>query len=205
MNSTAENSDQTLLDLLRRNGSLGVADLAESLEVTATAVRQRLTRLMAEGLVQRELARAGRGRPKHRYSLTTKGLRSSGTNYADLATALWREIRGIREPEVRVGLLQRLVTTLSSGYASQIRGQTLTERMESLQALLGERQIPVEIDQSGQLPVLSSLACPYPDLAEQDRSICAMERLLYSELLGENLRLADCRLDGATCCTFEAG
>jgi len=53
------------------------------------------------------------------------------------------------------------------------------------------------------LPLLQARACPYPDLAEQDRSVCSMERMMFSELAGEDLRLSHCRLDGHTCCTFE--
>ena len=55
---------------------------------------------------------AGRGRPSHRYSLTNKGQRHKerpGNNYADLAGALWTEIRAIQNPDVRRGLLQRIV------------------------------------------------------------------------------------------------
>jgi predicted ArsR family transcriptional regulator len=53
--------------------------------------------------------------------------------------------------------------------------------------------------------VLTALACPYPELADQDRSVCAMERMLFAEVLGESVRLSKCRLDGDTCCSFEVG
>jgi len=59
------------------------------------------------------------------------------------------------------------------------------------------------VDHSGDLPLLRATACPYPDLAEQDRTVCSMERMMFSELVGENLRLSDCRLDGHSCCTFQ--
>ncbi len=68
--------------------------------------------------------------------------------------------------------------------------------MESLAALFRERQIPFEVDRSHELPLLRATACPYPDLAEQDRAVCSMERLMFSELLGTNVRLSNCRLDG---------
>jgi predicted ArsR family transcriptional regulator len=67
---------------------------------------------------------------------------------------------------------------------------------------MGERQIPFVVDESKALPVLSALACPYPELAKADRGVCTMEKLMLSEILGENVRLSECRLDGATCCTF---
>ena len=75
--------------------------------------------------------------------------------------------------------------------------------MESLSELFGNRKIPVAIEQTEGLPVLTVLACPYPDLAEQDRTICSMERMMFSDLLGESVRLNKCRLDEGTCCTFE--
>lgn len=203
MNKTTESSDAAILDLMRRSGPHGVSELAQSTGVTATAVRQRLARLLGQGLIQRTVERAGRGRPSHKYSLTEKGWRQAGTNYADLAAALWKEVRAIKDPEVRRGLLQRIVGTLAEGYASAVRGTSLAERMRAVSQLMDEREIPFTVDESGRLPVLTALACPYPDLAEQDRSVCAMERLLFSELLGEGVRLTECRLDGGTCCTFE--
>jgi len=51
--------------------------------------------------------------------------------------------------------------------------------------------------------VLRAVTCPYPELADQDRSICAMERLLFAEVLGTNVRLSGCRLEGNSECTFE--
>jgi predicted ArsR family transcriptional regulator len=69
--------------------------------------------------------------------------------------------------------------------------------------LFGERRIPLELDQSGALPVLTAVTCPYPELADQDRSICAMERMLFAEVLGTDVRLAGCRLEGQPSCTFE--
>ena len=37
---------------------------------------------------------------------------------------------------------------------------------------------------SEQHPTLTAHACPYPKLAEQDRAICKMEEMLFTELLG---------------------
>ena len=198
-----ESSDVGLLDLLRKHGPLSVAQLKGAMQVTATAVRQRLVRLLARGEIERQAERISRGRPVHRYSLTEKGRRRAGANFADLAMALWEEIRDIKDAEVRRGLLQRISRRLAKSYAEEITGSSLDERMESLAEVFRQRQIPFEVDRSHDLPLLRATACPYPDLAEKDRSVCSMERMMFSELVGENLRLADCRLDGHNCCTFE--
>lgn len=195
--------DVTLLDCLRKAVSLSVAELQQLMGVTATAVRQRLTRLMDLELIERTSFPAGRGRPSFRYRLTEKGRRETGSNFADLALALWAEIRAIKDPEVRRGLMQRLSTRLASLYADRVQGDDLRQRMESVVALLGSRNVPFQVEMRDQLPVLTALGCPYTELADKDSSICALERMLFTELLGEKLNLSTCRLDGSHCCTFE--
>ena len=206
-------SDIAILDLLRKSDTLGIVQLAELMQVTATAVRQRLTRLMAQGYIDRVTTRAGRGRPSHRYALTEKGKRKTGANFADLAMALWQEVRAIKDPEVRTGLLQRIARRLADQYADRVTGETIEEKMQALADVFNDYRVPFTVEpaqaavgpahEGKRLPVLTALACPYPTLAEQDRSVCAMERMLFSEALGENVKLSKCRLDGDACCSFE--
>ncbi|MDC0936639.1 MarR family transcriptional regulator [Pirellulales bacterium] len=203
MNTAANKSDSPLLDHLRQQGDASVSELGQHLGVTATAIRQRLARLMDGGLVARSAVVEGRGRPSHRYRLTAAGVQSGGNNYDDLAMVLWEEVRAIEHPEIRRGLLARIAGRLMELYRSQVVGGSLLERMKSLAGLLAERDVPVVAEGSEEKPVLTVLSCPYPELAEQDRSICAMERKLFADVLGEPVRLTGCRLDGETCCTFE--
>jgi predicted ArsR family transcriptional regulator len=203
VDANSPTSDQGLLDLLRKSGPMSVAELARQTKVTATAVRQRLTRLLAHGDIERTSAKAARGRPSHRYGLTDQGRKKSGSNFADLAMVLWQEVREIKDPEVRRGLLTRLSQRLAGLYAGRIRGENTAERMESLAEVFGERRVPLEVDKTHELPVLTVVACPYPELAEQDRGVCAMEKQMFGVLLGENVHLSQCRLDGGNCCTFE--
>jgi predicted ArsR family transcriptional regulator len=203
MSTDALSTDADLLELLRTDGPMGVTEMAAAVEVTPTAVRQRLGRLMAQGLVDREAVRAGRGRPKHRYELTPKGMRLTGSNFTDLALALWREIGSIEDLATRRVLLERVVRALASGYIHQIEGHSTAERMQSIRDLLGSRRVPFSVEDQSGLPVLTAHACPYPGLAEEDRSICTLEKMLFSELLGEDVELARCRLDGDTDCQFQ--
>ena len=49
-------SDTAVVDLLRGDAALEIGELADRLGVTATAVRQRLDRLMRSGLVEGRLS-----------------------------------------------------------------------------------------------------------------------------------------------------
>jgi DeoR family suf operon transcriptional repressor len=233
-------ADAALLDLLHRSGPMGVSKLSAALDVTSNAVRQRLTRLMALGLVQRTSHKGHRGRPAYRYAATDKARRQAGNNFADLALVLWQEIKAVPQPEVRRGLLQRLARSLARLYKDRVRGGTLPQRVAALAELFGERNVSLRLVESADattrsqpehsdadvpaadgsdppaghkaarrvvrhLPVITVDDCPYPDLAEQDRGICAVEKMLFSELLEENVQLTQCRLEGHTCCQFAAG
>ncbi len=197
-------SDAAVIELLRVEDALGIGALAAGLGVTATAVRQRLDRLMRSGLVERVTVAKPRGRPSHAYSLTATGHRIGGDNFKDLALVLWREIRGIRNSEVRSGLISRIGTALADSCQDRVTGTAPGERLESVAEMLRERNISCSVEQ-GLLPVLTSRSCPYPDLAEEDRGICAAERLMLQKLVGSPVRLADCRLDGQSVCRFVAG
>ena len=213
LSSDSRGSDAALIELLRVDGSLGIGDMAGALGVTATAVRQRLDRLMRDGLVDRRqvtpangLRSAGRGRPAHIYSLTEKGRRTGGDNFRDLSLVLWREIRGIRDPEVRRGLLARVGSAMASAYRDRMTGETPAQRLENAAGIFRERRLScsVEPGASDGLSVLTTYSCPYPELAEKDRGICAAERIMLQELVGTDVQLSECRLDGATCCRFTA-
>ena len=198
-----ENGDGNLMDLLRQRGAMSISELTLATEVTPTAVRQRLSRLMRDGMVAREISRGPRGRPGHRYRLTEKARRQTGTNFADLAMVLWEEIRAIKDPDVRRGLLSRVATAMASLYADAVPGNTLEDRMRCVAELFAQRRVPLAVESKGSLPVLIMQDCPYPELAEHDRGICAVESMLFSQLLKQDVHLSQCRLDGSNCCQFQ--
>lgn len=203
MSTTTETSDGQLIELLRARGPMAIGEIAEVNRVTATAVRQRLTRLMSQGLVERVTQRRGRGRPEHRYLLTEKARRQAGNNYADLALVLWEELRAVKDEEVRRGLLKRVAETMTRLYRNDLNGTSPQARLESLKSMFADRRVPLEVSESGTLPVLRVVDCPYPELAAKDRSVCAMEKMMFEELVEQPMRLSQCRLDGHDCCRFE--
>ena len=111
-------------------------------------------------------------------------MRQTGSNFDDLAMALWGQMGQNGDTELRRETLRRIARALAAGYADQIQGDTPEERMKSLARLLEQRRIPVSVENSGQGSVLTAHACPYPKLAEQDKGICSVERMMFSELIG---------------------
>ncbi len=199
--------DRPLLDLIRRKGPLSLAAIATELGVTATAVRNRLSRLVGSGMVERKAEHGGRGRPKYQYQASSEAHRRLGQNYADLAVVLWDEMmRTIEDRKLRGRLFARITDRLAELYRSQLHEATWQGKMVQLGTILHDRGIEAEVTTTdhGALPILKQHSCPYFDLAEVDRAVCAMERKMFEKVLGRGLRISQCRLDGHRSCDFEA-
>ena len=203
-NSIPEN-DRAVVDLLRTHGSMTVGQLVESLGVTATAIRQRLTRLMGSGMIQRSQAPDGRGRPRHRYALTERGRNAIGSNLNDLAKVLWEEVQQIEDDETKRKLIAGVVRRLAAKYEGAASSNTTDQKLEAFTRVFAEKQIPIEYTQSSSgLPIITVSGCPYPDLAQDNREICDMEKQLMAKLVGGPVSLCRCQQDGDDCCSFQA-
>jgi len=203
----SESSDRTLLDLIRRHGPLTIAEMSSRLGVTPTAVRSRLTRLIGAGMVERRAERGGRGRPKHAYHASVTAHKQLGQNYADLAVVLWDEMmRTVEDRKLRRILFGRITERLADLYRAQMTGDEWEGRLVQLGSILHDRGVETEVTHDGASlsPVLKQHSCPYYELAEVDRAVCAMERKMFEKVLGRGLRLSQCRLDGHRSCDFEA-
>ncbi|QEF96982.1 hypothetical protein Mal15_10120 [Stieleria maiorica] len=197
--------DRELLLAMRSGELFGIGELTEELSVTATAVRQRIERLLARGLIDREKVVAGRGRPTYRYRITEQGKRITAADSTELAEAMWQELLSIEDPELRNRMLRSVATRLGREYAAQLdENAPLEERMRVLSRLLKSRRVVSDVISAGELPVLDINACPYPTLADgsQDHSMCRLEEQVLSEALGKPVQLSQCRLDGDSCCQF---
>lgn len=203
MTQQITDGEHQLIDVLRR-APLTVNELVDQLGVTANAVRQRLVRLMAVGMVSRQKSSGGKGRPSHTYELTTSGHRTAGDNFGDLAKALWQEIQTIDDEQVRQRVMAGAVRRLLESYDQQVSGDTVEERLESVGSFFSDRNIPISVDQNNGLPVLQVLECPYPDLEDNDHQFCEIEKQLFAKVIGSPVRLCRCRKDGDGCCTFES-
>lgn len=200
-----EAADRDFLRKLHRRDSATIQDLCEELGVTATAVRQRMGRLVAAGFVARREVHEGRGRPHHVYSVSERGLRELGDNYSELATILWNELRNIPDSHVRRAIFERVQDTLAERYGRGVDGRTVPERVEQLRSRLAENGFDVEVDVQGRLPILRENNCPYYDLASSDPAICELEQKVFEQVLGTTLALTHRCVDGHNCCEFQAG
>lgn len=203
MKPPIDTADHAFLQTLRRHGPSTIAELCDVLQVTATAVRQRLSRLQTAGLIGREMVRAGRGRPFHRYLVTETGLQLLGDNYRELALLLWEAVHESLDATARERVLTSVAQGMASRYGSAVQSAELSTRINELQVVLTGRGFDVEVGAAGSLPILRENNCPYHELAMSDRGICELEHRVFEQVIGAPLELRNCARDGDRCCEFQ--
>jgi predicted ArsR family transcriptional regulator len=205
MQSSVHPGDREFLTDMLRCGQATISDLCQKTGVTATAVRQRLQRLQAAGLVERRSVRTDRGRPHHLYDVTAAGRRELGQNYAELAILLWDELRQIEDEPLRRRVLARVEQAMVDQFRRRVTGDSPQLRMKQLATVLSERGFPIEMDQpqADGLPVLREHSCPYHEIASQDSSICELEQAVFAQVVGSPLELTQCCQRGDRVCEFE--
>jgi predicted ArsR family transcriptional regulator len=191
-----------ILEFLLRNGPGSIKELEQAAGVTATAVRQQLASLTAEGLVTMSKERQGVGRPRNLYHLTERS-HSLFAYYSDeLALDLIGELLETEGTDKLRYLLNRVGVKLAGQYRRQIKGDAMGDRVRQLSTLLDRRGIRVDLEHNDDVIVLREYNCPYHDLASVHRDVCEMERNAFSLALGAEVTLGNCIQDGHHSCQF---
>jgi len=195
---------RAILVALRKRGEARADDLAQALGITASAARQHLAPLSAAGLLEHRDVRAGPGRPRRVYRLSSAADALFPKAYRELTTDLLDHV-GAEDP----GLLERAFEarrrTRVAQAAARLRGRSFAGRVQELARIL---------DESGYLAEATPLPGGGYRLAEHNCAILAVarrhEHACTSELgfLQEVLPDADVRrvahiVSGSTACVYE--
>jgi len=189
-----------ILAYLQRHGEATVKDLEDVLSVSTTAVREHLAHLQARDMVSTRLVRKGPGRPHLAYFLTPKAHSLFPKQYDTLVNLLLREIAGQEGPERLQLILDAVAARLAEEYGAVVSGADLADRLAALRGALEARGIPAEVPPSGD--GVEVFSCPYLDVAQEHASVCAMERRMVEQLLGEQVTLEGTIREGRRSCHF---
>ena len=192
-----------IIEYLQRRGSATIKELEDLLGVTTTAVRQHLNTLQADGYIERRIVHAGVGRPHHTYLTTAKVQELFACQCDDLALTLLEEVFHLEGKARTAELLDRVGTRLAGKYVSAVRGSLLRERVDELaQALNGNGILAEAVVTDGDVIALHTYNCPFHELAQEHREICEMDRGMLEKVLGSDVQLSQCMLEGHAGCTF---
>lgn len=198
-----ETATWQIIEYMQRNGSATIKELEQLLGITTTAVRQHLNTLQAEGYIERKAVHAGVGRPHHTYAVTAKAQEIFACHCDDLALTLLEEVFALEGKERTTVLLNRVSRRLANKYEQSVRSELLVERVDELADVLYERGVLTDVQaHDDNTFTLHTYNCPYHELAQDHREICDMDEAMLRQVLGTEVNLKNCMMDGHQGCSF---
>ncbi len=192
-----------IVEFLQRNGSASIRELEAWLQVTTTAVRAQLTALQAEGYVDRRRVSEGVGRPYHVYVTTDKVRELFDCHCDDLALTMLEEVLHIVGKDKVPVLMGRVSDRLAQRYVAGVKAEAMQDRVHQLaRALSGQGVLTDVFAQENDTIILKTYNCPYHELAQEYREVCEMEQGMMSKVLGSEVNLSSCMMDGHSSCSF---
>ncbi|HKB77831.1 MAG TPA: winged helix-turn-helix transcriptional regulator [Myxococcales bacterium] len=178
---------QSILEALKREGPLAIAQLAERLAMSGEAVRQQLVQLQREGWIEALHDRAaGRhsGRPAARYRLTQAGDHVFPKHYDALTVAVLDAVSSELGPEALDRILASLTDARARVWEQRLAGKSVRERVEALRGVYeGEDPFMEAEEVSGGFRLIEH-NCPFLNVALERPALCSLTVSLLSRLLG---------------------
>jgi predicted ArsR family transcriptional regulator len=203
--------DRLARELLKL-GPITASDLAESLGISAVAVRKHLDDMSEKSLVKsHEIAPfgpakpKGRGRPARVYSLTSEGRDFFENQYQSLAQeAVSYLATTFGDKAVKDFALSRANEMLKKYSLILNKAKDVTEKVEILSSALSVDGFAATTDK-GSGPThtiqLCQHNCPIAHVAEQHPEFCDAELDAFSQLLGVNVTRLSTIANGGNICT----
>jgi predicted ArsR family transcriptional regulator len=196
-----QSTRQQILEYLQRHGRATVKELGSLLDLTSTGIRQHLTVLERDGLVDSREERGRVGRPTLVYSLTEEADALFPKTYDALAIVLLEEIRASQGNERLHELLRQVAERMAAPYSERMEGKPLAERVRETVAIMEEQGCVVDCRHADADYYIDEFTCPFPKVAQQDHAICVLHVDFIRILTGADTRLTESLLRGQRACS----
>src|SRR5215216_5478437 len=180
---------RAIAKLLKTEGPIDSAQLAERLGLTAMAVRQHLYALQREGLVSAEERPVPIGRPAKYWRLTPEADRLFPEAYAELSVALINSVKDAFGEEGLERVLTSRCARQRTDYRKRIRhGDSLERKLQELAKVRTEEGYMAEVrrEEDGSFLLVEN-HCPICAAANACQGFCSTELELFRSVLGQGV------------------
>ncbi|MCU6615007.1 transcriptional regulator [Achromobacter sp. 77] len=182
-------ADRVLMTLKTR-GPQSIAVIARAMDVTAEAVRQQMTRLHADGLVDAESRSAGRGRPTQIWFLTAAGHGRFPDTHAEMTVQMIAAVRQVFGDEGIDKLVQVRENAMLNVYQQAMQDAPhLKARLERLVDVRSAEGYMAELREDEAGFVFIENHCPICSAAKACMGFCRSELELFRKVLGEGVQV----------------
>jgi len=199
-------TQQQLLKLLNKHkAGLTISDLADYLEVSRNAVKQHLTALEKNNLVEFGNLLKTAGRPTQSYILTDQGREHFPRKYSWFAQILLESIRAEKDEKGLIKFLEKVGTTISSKYLPELNKLKAKERIHEVATILSDLGYEAEVVASNDKSEISKIEvsnCIFHHLANNCPEVCGFDLSLLLTLTGQKVEQQSCIARGENVCCF---
>jgi predicted ArsR family transcriptional regulator len=180
---TGRSTRMELLELLRRKQAASAETISAQLGITANAVRQHLTNLERDGLVNSEPVRSKRGRPCLMFSLTDKADLAFPKRYGQLASMVLNELADIGGPGLLDQVFERIAARYAGGIEGQMEGMSFEEKLDRVVEWIGRAGTLAEKEETPEGVRVTIHNCPFRNTALKYPQVCTITPRLLVRLL----------------------
>ncbi len=172
-----------VLELLRRRQAASAETISAQLGITPNAVRQHLTNLERDGLVQSQPVRSKRGRPSLMFSLTDKADAAFPKRYGQLATMILTEVSELGGPELVDTVFERIADRYANGIEAQMNGLSFDQKLDRVVEWIGRAGTLAEREEGPDGVRITIHNCPFRNTALKYPQVCTITPHLLVKLL----------------------
>ena len=202
---------ERILSHLKRSPGASVEALSQALDLAPMTIRQHLSRMGGDGLVDAESERRPTGRPALVYSLTPKGDARFPKAYDRLASLLLEELGRIDRGQLdgldtgtRLQVVYRRISERAAEpHLDELNRLSGRDRIEAAVVILKRESEFAEVeDEAGGALVVREYNCVYQSVAQGHHDLCTFHTEYVRQLVGVDVVLDTCQCDGASACRF---
>jgi predicted ArsR family transcriptional regulator len=205
--SLLDGARRSLLDLIKRQGSISIDDATERVKLAKTTVRQHLLQMEDQGLIRRSYDKQQPGRPKVVFELSEAGQRL----YPTQEPALLRELLEFLDKDGQHSAMERFFEEYwkkrrkrFEEILESLGGRTDTRaRAEALMRLLeAEGFMPHLAQGPGRKLTVRECNCPFQEAVRATRLPCKLESEFIRWALKSSVERTEYIPDGEASCTY---
>jgi predicted ArsR family transcriptional regulator len=193
----------SIIELLKKRGSMTVDELSKELNITPMAIRQHLRYLEKRDFVEYIEEKQSVGRPTFLYRLTSKANDLFPKPYRDFIMHTFKDIEkndGRKKvDDIFRWRKERLMQQRGAALADK---KIFRDKVYALRDILETEGYFAEIEETDGSYKLRQFNCPTSEIGLDYREACNYELQLYKELLRNNVTRSQCIAEGNNSCTY---
>ncbi len=202
-NQLGSRQEQILALLLGTKTGLSIDVMAGKLEISRNAVKQHLTVLEKDLLIQAGKFNLTKGRPSRSYVLTDLGVNQFTKQYSWFCNLLISELKEEMGGEALAQFMSRLGSKVADSLAAQFKDQNIAEKVQTLSAILHNLGYQATVEKHDGAMTINAVNCVFHDLAQEHTELCEFDRSLIRTLLDNPVEQIECMAKQGCACRFK--